>query len=80
MPLLNALVEATGTNHQTIRTNVKQLTKALDIPLPTVHVLAQPTPYCLAHKIDLKASMLETKQCEAKHCHYLVYTKKIVEG
>jgi len=79
MPLLNALVEVTGTNHQTIRTNVKHLSKALNLELPKVHVLAEPTPYCLAHKIDLNPSMLETKQCEPKQCVHLVHVKKIVK-
>jgi len=40
-------------------------------------VLKTPMPYCLCHKLNLKTSMLETKQCVEKVCSYLVFVKEI---
>lgn len=37
----------------------------------------QKQPYCLVHKVDLKPSLLETKECLRKKCRNLVFVKEI---
>jgi len=84
--LLDALCRASGKSHQTIRTNVKELTEVLDINLPKIHVekdrttieLVNALPYCTYKHFYLAQETMERKNCIKKECQFLTYVKKIV--
>lgn len=77
--LIHAFAEITGKHPNTIRNNVAFLSELIDYPLPQIHAPDPPIPYCSAHNIELKPSLLETKRCIEKNCPYLTYIVKIAK-
>jgi hypothetical protein len=85
-PLLDALCQASGVNHNTVRSNVKDLAQLLHLELPKIHVqpnridinLSTPLAYCTLENLYLTKEHMERKQCKKKDCGHLTFVKKIV--
>jgi hypothetical protein len=74
---MNQLPEVTGKQPTTIIRNVRQLAATLKIPLAQLHIPDPPTAYCDIHG-DLSDSMILRKDCVAKKCPHLSYTRIII--
>ena len=51
----------------------------MKIPVPTIQMPDPPTAYCDLHHLDLSEGMMQRKDCVAKNCPHLSYTKIIIK-